>query len=905
MVGWPGAFPAFGQTRPSDGAAFFYEVTFREGLRQRGLGDWLDQYRQDRPPADAVEEALRRRENLVEQAERPSTSPGQRKQIIDEANRILADAVDQNPQHPVRLYGRLELARDWLERWDPAAFDAVVLYELPGRDRAEVHTLAVRAKTMLEVLRREIGAAWDTIEVTVSENRPPGSTTDLRWLEQLDRQTAILLVWAELFQTLGESSTAPTHQHNLEKVLEQVTQRQGWTHLPVEHADLRCHGLVVATLAARRLNRLTEANEYARQIVNTMRQVQDPMGRERLRRPVLIGVLEQVRVLRDDGRLEEAARAIEQVKEYWAQSDRYGGFQDELALAFLERSVLAARVTGTASPAEELARSILVPAEALAPLERLADRDPAARDALYATLAGALANEPWSSDFSPFQYLLLAGSAVADVVRHRPVRDPAIESRLTTILASLEKAVATWPADFPNTERGEWLFLLGRAQYLTDRPLDAVHTLARLAEQYPDHDRALIAVEQAAAIAAEQMRTSAAKDDPAVREAFILSAGLFRRLAPDSPVSRQMQYFLALALERKGQLDEAAAQYAAVPADDPNRWPALLGQARCLRNALRRGPAHQSASREQIRQQAEHALQIASSARDVVRSALAAKATAAERRLYGEIVLILADLLNDPVLSRSAEALEALDEAEVAFEVDPDLRCSALQTRIVTLQQLQRWAAANEAMRRLATVDPDHAGPVAVALFEAMHEAVIAAEDAGDEAAIRRMAGEAASLGDLLLEQNGASLKTLDDRRRLLVHIWRAWVLLKSGRAEEAMAAFEAMDQASLAAHEDLKIEYTLGWAETRLAVGQYEPARDAFNKIWLNTAERSPAWWRSYVGSLQCHTALGNDPQRIVKSIQQQKYLAPDLGAPRWKRALERIENINQDKTKPNENTP
>ncbi len=901
---WPGVFPVLGQVRLTEGTAFLNEAAFREGLRQRGLEDWLDQYFQDRSPADEVEEALRGRESLLEQAERPSTPPGQRKQLIDQAGRILADMVDRNPRHPVRLYGRIEMARDLLERRDPAAFDAFVLYELPGRDRTEVHALAARAKAALEILRREIGTAWDTVDVTASDDRRDASATDLRWLEQLDRQTAILFVWAELFEALSVDSTEPEHARNLKRILDQVTQRQGWTNLPIEHADLRCHGLVVATLAARRLNRLTEANEYARQIVNTMRQIKDPAGRERLRRTVLIGVLEQVRVLRDGGRLDEAARAVEQVKEFWAQGDRRGGFQDDLALAFLERSVLAARTAGATAGAEAMTRSILIPADALSPLKRLADRDPAARDALYATLAGALAAEPWLPDYSPFQCRLLAGAAVADVVGHRPVRETAIEDRLATILASLEKAIATWPADFPNMERGEWLFLLGRGQYLTDRPLDAVHTLARLAERYPDHDRATIAVEQAAAIAAERMRDSAVKDDPAVREAFILSAGLFRRVAPDSPASRQMQYYLALALERKGQLTEAAEQYAAVPADDANRLPALLGQARCLRNALRHGPAHQSVGREQIRQQAEHALQIASTARREARSGLSESATADERRLYGEIVLLLADLLNDSVLSRSAEALDALDEADAVFQKHPDLGCSALRARIVALRQLERWGAANETMRRLAGVDPDHAGEVAVALFDAMHEAVIAAEDAGDESAVRRIAGEAALLGDLL-DPAGPFLKTLDDRRRLLVRIWRAWVLLKSGRADAAMGALDAIDHAELAAHEDLKIEYTLGWAETRLALGQSESARDAFNKVWLNTAERSPAWWRSYVGSLQCHTALGNDPQRIVKSIQQQKYLAPDLGAPRWKRTLEQIEKTNLEQAKQAEPAP
>ncbi|NLX14615.1 MAG: hypothetical protein GXY44_13315 [Phycisphaerales bacterium] len=901
---WISILPAYGQAISIEDDSNLNEAAFREGLRQRGLIDWLEQYCQDRPPADEVEKALRRREILLVEAEQSSTPLWRRKELIDEAGRILLSVMERHPQHPVRLFGRFEFARDLLERRDPAAFDAVVLYELFGRDRAEVHDLSTRARAALEILRRDIGAAWDTVELSTWEDRGAVAATDLRWLENLDRQTAILCVWAELLEALSAEDTDLARRQSLRKLLEQVTRRQAWTSLPIEHADLCCHGLVVATLAARCLGLLEEANEYARQIVSTMRQVANPLDRERLRRTVFIGVVEQVRVLRDGGRLDEAARAVEQVKEYWMQSGQYGGLQDELVLAFLERSISVARGAKVLAPDDEGSRSILEPADALSPLKRLADRGPAARDRLYATLAGELAAESWLPTHSSFQHRLLAGAAVADVLRHRPVRNPDVENRLLTILSELEKVVEHWSEDFGVAERGEWLFLLGRSQYLVDRPLSAIQTLARLAEQYPDHDRTMIAVEQAAAIASERLRDSAVQDDPALREAFILAAGLYRRLIPDSPASRQMQYYLALALERKGQLIEAATQYAAVPADDLNRLSAWLGQVRCLRNALRHGPAHQSVAREQVRQQAEQALQVAFVARGEVRAALSEAATDEERYLYGQVVLVLADLLTDPVLARYSEALEVLDEADAVVQACPDLLGPALRMRILALQHLQRWGPANVNVRRLRPVDPDNVGSVAASLFDAMHEAIVAAEDDGDEAEVRRISGEAAALGDMLLENDGVFLKNLNDRETLIVCIWRAWVLLRSDRAAEAVEAFESIDTAKLSMYEDLKIEYSLGWAEGQLAMGRYEPARDAFNKIWLNTPERSLAWWRSYVGSLQCHTALGNDPQRIVQSIQQQKYLAPDLGAPRWKRALAQIENANRERAQSVGNT-
>jgi len=60
---------------------------------------------------------------------------------------VLGRLIADYAEHPARSTWRLELARDKLEREDPAAFDAVLLYELPGRDRATVAGLSAEAIT--------------------------------------------------------------------------------------------------------------------------------------------------------------------------------------------------------------------------------------------------------------------------------------------------------------------------------------------------------------------------------------------------------------------------------------------------------------------------------------------------------------------------------------------------------------------------------------------------------------------------------------------------------------------------------------------------------------------------------------------------------------------------------------
>ncbi len=65
-------------------------------------------------------------------------------------------------------------------------------------------------------------------------------------------------------------------------------------------------------------------------------------------------------------------------------------------------------------------------------------------------------------------------------------------------------------------------------------------------------------------------------------------------------------------------------------------------------------------------------------------------------------------------------------------------------------------------------------------------------------------------------------------------------------------------------------------------------------SEVWQRVPERSPTWWRAFVGSLEAHTRLGEDPERILQSIRQQELLSPELGGPRWQRQLKIIETAN-----------
>ena len=61
------------------------ESAFRDGLRQRGLTDWLEQYLSDTPPVDEIDAQLRRRESLLDQAARTGLSEPERRATATEA----------------------------------------------------------------------------------------------------------------------------------------------------------------------------------------------------------------------------------------------------------------------------------------------------------------------------------------------------------------------------------------------------------------------------------------------------------------------------------------------------------------------------------------------------------------------------------------------------------------------------------------------------------------------------------------------------------------------------------------------------------------------------------------------------------------------------------------------------
>lgn len=865
-------------------ADFWSESTFREGLRRRGLDDWLQQYLAETEPVDEIDAALREREKLLARARQEDINYINKQECLRQASRVLETLLEKYPEHPARLRWRYDLAADLLERRAPAAFDAVLLYEFTGRDNRTAHDLADQAHRQLLKLHGEIAAAWDKIarmdEAAIAAHQDSFS---LAALEKLQSDAVALTLWARLYAAITEPEGSEARTQNLALLVQNLQDELDWQDLPATQPVARCNALLLTMLANHYLHNYERSNLLARKIVETLQTVEDPYLREMLRKAVLLGILEQLRVLRDTGKPDEALKGLGMSRQ-WAQERWPDSLQVQLTLALTERGILARKLR---PDAPDLISNIIEPAAALAPLGRLLAELPTERDTIYSALSGTLALEPIPAQPTPLQAQLLAGGTLIDRL-HRPDMDTQDSNqRLEKVLSALQSITARPVEEMSADQPGELLFLQGRIALMVGQALPAVQTLTALAEAHPDHPRTPVAVEQATAIAQEQLRDPQHQESPAYLTAFIRAGKLLARLAPEKAARRHLNYFLALALEKSGHGDEAIAEYARVPDDDPYKSKAVLGRVRCLAKALYAMPQTPAASTMQ--KQATQALDAAMAA---ARDLGAGSVLVADEDLcvVGEIYLLLANLHNHPAIGRPQSALDDLADFEKKFASCRELIAPALRERTQACKLLGRWIEARQVGERLLKLNPRLAAPILTDLLQAMHAAVIDADDQDRSDETRSIATQGATLAGVLHEACLQEPSLLESQDQAITRLWRAWFTLKSGHPGQALKLYETLSAIPLS-RDELKTEYRLGRAEALLAMKDFEAALNLFTEVWEETPEHSEPWWRAFVGSLQCHLARHSDPREIVKSIAQQKYLVPELGAPRWKRQLSAIE--------------
>ena len=365
----------------------------------------------------------------------------------------------------------------------------------------------------------------------------------------------------------------------------------------------------------------------------------------------------------------------------------------------------------------------------------------------------------------------------------------------------------------------------------------------------------------------------------------------------DTLEARLLQYQLALSLEQDESFAEAAELYALVTSDAPRFLDACLGQVRC----------HQQMATEATEdaQRLTHIeLAIEASHRGI------ASGRERDSCAWAALVVARAHLLNHSLVNRPADALTTLAAAEFDADACSQAVGGMLRERIRALQALDRLSDAREVIGSFLQRNPDDAGPAMAMLLQRMRAEIDEAADQGDPARVKELATEAAALARQLEDWAGEHAGRMGDADLLTIRIWRGASLLQADEPEAALELLQACQQELRAQSDDADdarmIETALGCGEALLRLRRPAEALPIFSEIWQRTAERSPAWWRAYCGSLQAHTMQGDSaPEDILASIRQQKVLAPGLGGARWKSCLEQVEQVNRSRlTPPSEDT-
>lgn len=896
------------------------DTVFREALRVRGLSGWLESQAASEP-VDEIAERIRERERLLTQAGVPGFAPAPsdrpQPQAVRRASEMLIELLVRHAAHPDRWRWQYELARDYLERTDPAAFANLLLYELPGRDRKTVGESSRQALEVLARLQLQIAEAWKSVEAldegALVAVRDAGR---LDMLEQMGAQCEWLVTWARLHQALTAPLEPARRADAFTQVLGELVQ-SGRLDLPPGREAEQATALLAAAIAERHLGMFDQADARARQIVALLGRIPDKAARDRLRHVALLAVLEQIRSVRDAGRHAAAMQAVEQARA-WAAKSRADEPAALIAVSLLEATVVhagqhaaqhAGPNTASSSRPDELAASRESPSAGnlawfdckpcLEVLIGTSQQSPEHRDLLYEILAPALADRPLTDDIPAFALQLAAGCAAHDAHRNSEYL-----SRLNHVLPVLRTRIETSQNQAATSTSGELLYLLGQALALVDAPLDAARFLTDLAEQQPDHVRAEDALRHAVALAGQELRRTGPAGIPASRQAFVRAARAFRQRFPTQPAVPELTYAVAAALENDSTWEEAAAEYALVPADHARALDAALGRLRCWRQALDTrtdqgsfaAPSPQSADNAlaaavAIRRQF---LATTPSEEQTASPDAAQEAGGLEPCKRLQLRLSLAELLNHASLARHEEAWELVSSVEA--DDCPGLHGAALRQQILALRELKRLAEARSVLEQYLQTDPEQAGTVMVGLLQSMHDEVEALLERGADSAAAEIAAEAVQVGRSLLawaDDRPGRLRAADG---LTIRLWLAVAMLHAGNAPEALAAFERLEQdarASLPADAAILIQLRLGKADSMRAAARFAEALALYAALLRALPEHSSLWWQALVGSLQCHAQLDDDPKSVIQAIRQQRFLAPDLGGPRWNRALTALERM------------
>jgi len=862
-------------------------VRFAEGLLERGLFELLDYFLQQHEPSDPIEAQLLARVGKLRLYQDRELPRGDRAAALREATALLRDLIASHAGDVRVDQWRLNLGYDLLYRVaEPYCNN--VLYGLDdARDRRELVRLAGEAGELFALAAEESPSQQ-------ASSQPGQGAADAALSGAVDAKrirsrAEYFGAWARLYRALASTPKAASDSEGLSDLIEYAN-ASGYLDAPHGQTGVRAQTLLLAGMAHRLLGRHTEAGRLLEQAIGVVQEAAGSSGQQPLLWVANVARLEQVRLLRDAGRFDEAARACAELGNWLRISGQRNGVGMSLPVALIESDVYTRQAEaisdwGSAEKLRRRARSVLI---------ELTRSDPRAADALYGLLYRRMVDEPPES-MDAFDKVVMIAGLMADKQfdRARPIAE-----------ALLREDNVVGRAFLP-----EIRFNLAVCRFEGGDRLGAVELFAEMAGQHPDFPQAQTAAEYAVRIAADLFAEPGLRSREDVRESFLQALQLLTSRFPDSSEAARRYYDLGYVLQLMGRYDQAAEAFERVGDEDDRVLDARYWTVVCRFEAARITQQGGSPARKPYREAVEAAERFARRAQTDAADQTDPRASTNVRRLVSDVLLRAASALAQPPLSDPEAALRTLDRVERNAGGEATWLGRALQIRIVAFQSLGRLKDAQKVVDDLLATDELHAGLVLAGLLEAMLEQPKASES---DRSIEVRRKEALALAGKLAEWTQRHRKQLAVEQRLRIQVQTARAYQWGGRLTEALTAFnEAADlDRQVAARtapddEPANSDVLVGQAECLYQLGRYQESLQIYQgQIHRRAMPNTPLWWRAYLRSLQCHARVSaaragasvdedtrQSLQQILNSIAVQRRIDPKLGGPALRSEFNQLE--------------
>lgn len=863
--------------------------TFRNGLKKRGLTEVLELHLKDFPPATETARLSSRREILLTKFNEHNRPALERREAIALANDLLAELIATKPDDRRRFDWRFELAHSLIYLEAEPYFTSILYRGGSNADRQQLQQRTQRALRVLSALQADLDGEYervDNLEIRHFERLEKSG-----YIDQLDRlppRMEYLLLWTLLYDALSRSDSDARRRGALERLVRIVGDNDAIITTPHSESRVQVQALLLVGMANRLLNKHDVARQHLKQAVAVAGRVEDDQERERVAWAVNLAHIERIRNERDDGRMEFAQNRLKQFRQSFGDdSTDHGGLT--LVAALLQRSIYK-EMARTAREAGSSSQAKFHETAAWQAMQRFVQRAPHRRDEVYATVFDLVGAEPDVDSLDPFERC----AVVAGLLLDADLPEQEIQQRLDRAIQIGGDFVNATPAGAESL-LPEVLYNVAVALYRRGRIPDAARQFLQVAHEHAGYVNAPAAAEYAAQLASSIANDPANVDRPDAQQLYFDALHTLVDAYPETTAAKYWLFFHAQILEDRGELRDAATQYARVDESHEHYLDSLLFRLRSLSKTLDALPDDNWEEIPIIKEE------FLTASREFPRKLKAFDPQVLDeptkqrlKRLAALAGVIDAEFRMLPVVDRPQEALQTLEHFEESFADQKNLLGRVWRVRLLAFEKLGRIDRVRDAILQYPNADKENYAATFQQLYFGLVRQIKILRNAGEHETARPKAEIALRLAQELYDK--ADGEQADNRRAM--HKQLALALLEAGQVERAVGEFERLGMGGASLSEQgpaVDVDVLFGYAEALYALERYNEALPRFNELATKLRPKEDLRWRALLLDLKCRTKLGQEPAAIIQVIEQQKFLYPDMGGPERSKEFDELHRRSQ----------